>query len=167
MLLFLLTAREGRLSANHLGCPSSRNSRCGPVRRSPAPTHSCVSRSRPATFLTTKPAISRVFYVGTNMVGHQTAVQGSPKARLHTRCKRTRHSCCSRRATRKPKRRRCGEKSVEIARSCPPRAFRNALFPGEIGPVTPARRLTEGTQCSRQRRPLRHFNSLPVHAQQL
>ena len=23
MLLFLLTAREGRLSANHLGCPSS------------------------------------------------------------------------------------------------------------------------------------------------
>jgi len=27
MLLFLLTAREGRLSANHLGCPSSRNSR--------------------------------------------------------------------------------------------------------------------------------------------
>jgi len=24
MLLFLLTAREGRVSANHLGCPSSR-----------------------------------------------------------------------------------------------------------------------------------------------
>jgi hypothetical protein len=33
MLLFLLTAREGRVSANHLGCPSSPNPQTRP--RSP------------------------------------------------------------------------------------------------------------------------------------
>ena len=32
MLLFLLTAREGRVSANQLGCPSSRSSRRAHVR---------------------------------------------------------------------------------------------------------------------------------------
>jgi hypothetical protein len=66
MLLLLLTAREGRVSANHLGCPSSRSSRRAHVHPRPAPPHSCVSRSRPEAFLTTKPAILRVFYIGTN-----------------------------------------------------------------------------------------------------
>jgi len=31
MLMLLLTAREGRLSANQLGCPSSRSPRRGPT----------------------------------------------------------------------------------------------------------------------------------------
>jgi hypothetical protein len=32
----------------------------------PAPPHSCVSRSRPAAIPMTRPAILRVFYIGTN-----------------------------------------------------------------------------------------------------
>ena len=67
MLMLLLTAREGRLSANQPGCPSSRSSQTRPtLRPRPAPTHSCVSRFRPAVFLTTKSAILRAFYIGTN-----------------------------------------------------------------------------------------------------
>src|ERR1035438_8716611 len=67
MFLLLLTAREGRVSANHLGCPSSRNVPDAPRRAHvfrtwPAPTHWCVSRSRPPGFLTTKPAIPPGFY---------------------------------------------------------------------------------------------------------
>ena len=86
MLLFLLTAREGRVSANHLGCPSSRNSRRSFVRLALASsgdpnelTHDalrciCVSRhSRPEPFLT-KPAIVRVFYFGTNSSSTQSSV---------------------------------------------------------------------------------------------
>ena len=53
---------EGRVSANQLGCPSSRSSQTQfHVRIRPAPPYSCVSRSRPKPFLTTKPAILRVF----------------------------------------------------------------------------------------------------------
>jgi hypothetical protein len=36
------------------------------VRPRPAPPRACVSRFRPAVFLTTKPAILRAFYIGTN-----------------------------------------------------------------------------------------------------
>ena len=67
MLLFLLRAREGRVSANHprlvlhRAIPDAHH-----VRTRCAPLHSCVSISRPAAFLTTRPAMLRVFYIGTN-----------------------------------------------------------------------------------------------------
>jgi len=65
-LMLLLTVREGRLSANHLGLSVLEVPRRGPVFPRPAPPHSCASHSRRAAIPTTKPAILRVFYIGTN-----------------------------------------------------------------------------------------------------
>ena len=65
-LMLLLTVREGRLSANHLGLSFLEVPRRGPVFPRPAPPHSCASHSRRAAIPTTKPAILRVFYIGTN-----------------------------------------------------------------------------------------------------
>jgi hypothetical protein len=45
MLLLLLTAREGRLSANQLGCPSSRISRRAHVRPNRAAAFVCLALS--------------------------------------------------------------------------------------------------------------------------
>src|ERR1035437_5593140 len=42
------------------------------VRPRPGSPHSCVSRSRPAAIPTTKPAILRVFYIGTNSLAPGT-----------------------------------------------------------------------------------------------
>ncbi len=67
MLLFLLTAREGRLSANppRLSVIAQFQTRHAPRTR-PAPSHSCASHSPPAAFPATKPATSRILYSGTN-----------------------------------------------------------------------------------------------------
>lgn len=67
MLLFLLTAREGRLSANppRLSVIAQFQTRHAPRTR-PAPSHSCASHSPPTAFPATKPATSRVLYSGTN-----------------------------------------------------------------------------------------------------
>jgi hypothetical protein len=81
MLLFLLTAREGRLSANRFGCSViAQFPRRAYVRPGPAPPHPCVSRSRPASIPTTKSAILRVFYIGTNSrEGKLHSAIGSPQ----------------------------------------------------------------------------------------
>jgi len=66
MFLFLLTAREGRVSANRFALRHRRN----PRRATPANVpRRCICVSRvlaQRTLLKTKPAIARVFYVGTN-----------------------------------------------------------------------------------------------------
>ena len=70
MLLFLLTAREGRVSANQLGCPVIAQFQTlltfahvprRRIRVSRAPAQRAIP--------TTKPAVLRVFYIGTNMQG--------------------------------------------------------------------------------------------------
>ena len=76
MVLFWLTAREGRVSANQFGCPSSRNSQTRPTFVHVPRRRTRVPRSpRPAAIPSTKPAIPRVFYVGTNS-------PGQPRSRL-------------------------------------------------------------------------------------
>ena len=65
-----LEARRGRAIERRFKCSKLQTQpirRGAPVRTRPAPPHSCVPRPRPAAFLTTKPAILRVFYVGTNI----------------------------------------------------------------------------------------------------
>ena len=72
MLLFLLTAREGRVSANQLGCPVIAQFQTLPTfahvpRRRIRVSRAPAQRAIP----TTKPAVLRVFYIGTNKRGHQ------------------------------------------------------------------------------------------------
>ena len=67
MLLFLLTAREGRVSANQLGCPVIAQFQTLPTfahvpRRRIRVSRAPAQRAIP----TTKPAVLRVFYIGTN-----------------------------------------------------------------------------------------------------
>src|SRR5450756_1529277 len=93
LFLFLLTAREGRVSAKRFARSSSRNPSTGGATSARARSI-CVSRAvaqRP--FLKTKPAMLRVFYIGTNkwlrMFEHPYA-RSSDAAATHGHLKPTR-----------------------------------------------------------------------------
>jgi len=66
MFLFPLTAREGRVSAKRFARSSSRNPSTGLHPPTPA-VFVCLVASPSEPFLKTKPAMLRVFYIGTNI----------------------------------------------------------------------------------------------------
>jgi transposase len=69
-----------------------------------------VFRSRRATSIKVLVYDGRGFWLATKRLSKGRFRWCGPKARRRGRCKRTRRSCCLRRATRIWRRRRCGEK---------------------------------------------------------